>query len=99
MAFICWKKDNISLCVILVRRSENIACNKAFVSGFDDIENLREDNDDMYHGGKMTQTLMMVVAMMVMKMTRMTMRRRRISTTTMRIMMRLHFLLSLILST
>ncbi|PON33181.1 hypothetical protein TorRG33x02_355440 [Trema orientale] len=53
MAFICWqKKDKIPQCATLLRKSENIVCKEAFVSGLDDIVNLREDNDDMHHRGK-----------------------------------------------
>ncbi|PON89797.1 hypothetical protein TorRG33x02_144770, partial [Trema orientale] len=47
MAFICWqKKDNIPLCVTLVRKFENIAFKEIFVPELDDIEDFRENNDD-----------------------------------------------------
>ncbi|PON47529.1 hypothetical protein PanWU01x14_243840 [Parasponia andersonii] len=53
MAFIYWqKKDNIPLCMILVRKSGNLACKEVFVSRHNDIVNLREDNDDMYYEGE-----------------------------------------------
>ncbi|PON34024.1 hypothetical protein TorRG33x02_353980, partial [Trema orientale] len=53
MAFICWlRKDNIPLCVTLVKKSGNITCKEAFVSRLDDIANLRKDDDDMHYMGK-----------------------------------------------